>query len=163
MSLLSKFLNVFSWFKKNVIDHVKSTAIVAVTITEGIKTLLANPLASFLENVADTITNTQLPTEIATALNSVIPKILAVELAIVGLPDNPQDADVLAFENRVLGAFNVNSDNSKLYTVLGAQVYGIINTLAGNPKANFADYVTAIEQAYSDYKTDLASNASVTE
>ena len=123
MSLLKILTGIGAWFKKVFIDHTQSAASVAVTITEYAKTFLNSGIAGLLENLADSVTGTQLPTEAATAVNNAIPKILAVELSIEGLPDNPQPADILAFEQRVLAAFNVTGDNSKLYTELAACRY----------------------------------------
>lgn len=159
MGFLSIFTKAWTWFTKNFINHVQSAAHVAFVITETAKTLLANPVTGFLENLADTITGTQIPTNIANAINSVIPKILAVELEIQGLPANPTPADILAFENEILASFSVSNNNSKLYTVLAAQVYGIIQANITNGTTNFASWVVAIEQVYTDYKADLAANA----
>src|ERR1700676_2898622 len=159
--MFKKIIAVFVWLAINFVSHVKSAAPVAVTITEGIKAILANPVTGFLVNVADLVTGTQIPLAIANAINGLIPKVLAAELAIEGLPDNPTEAQVLAFEQSILGAFNVASNNSKLYTVLGAQVYGIIQTAESTGNTNFAGWVTAIEAAYVDYQKDLAANAIV--
>lgn len=159
MSILSPFVNVFAWFKKVFISHTSSAASVAVTITETVKVLLANPLVKFVENLADGITHTQLPTQIANAVSNAIPKVLAVELGLEGLPDNPTPEQVLAFEQSILGAFNVKSDNSKLYTILSAQIYGIIQTTLQTTPGKFADWVAAVETAYLDYQKDLTANA----
>ena len=157
MSLFTPLINAWTWFKKTVIDHVKSGAAIAVTITETVKTILNNPVATFLEDFADTVTHSQLPTQIAAAVNSAIPKILAVELAVEGLPNNPTPEQVLAFEQSILKAIGVNSNNSKLYTELGAQIYGIIQANIAGGTTKFADWVIAVEQAYQDYKADLAT------
>lgn len=161
MSILSPIISVFSWFKKVFVNHTVSAASVAVTVTETIKTLLANPITGFLLNIADAVTGTQVSTNVAAAINQGIIKVLAVELAIQGLPDNPTADQILAFENQIIGAFNINANNSKLYTVLAAQVYGIVQSNVANGKINFADWVDAVEAAYLDYQTDLATNAVV--
>jgi hypothetical protein len=124
--------------------------------------MLANPVFGLLTNIADAVFGTQVPSNIAALINAGIIKVLTVELAIQGLPDNPTDAQVLTFEQNIMKAFNVTSNNSKLYTVLGAQIYGIIQENIDNGKTNFADWVDAIEQAYLDYQKDLAANAPVT-
>lgn len=161
MSLISILTSSWDWFKKTFINHLISADKVAITITETIKSLLANPIAAFLENAADAVTGTQVPTNIANTINGVIPKILAIELGIEGLPANPTESDVLAFEQSILKAFSVSNNNSKLYTELSAQIYGIIQTAEATGKTNFADWVADIEQAYLDYKKDLAANAPV--
>lgn len=161
MSVFTVFIQAWTWLKKNFIDHIQSAAPVAIVITETIKTLLANPVASLLENIADTITGTQLPTNIANQITAIIPKILAVELGIEGLPPNPTPDQILAFEQAVLKAFNVNSNNSKLYTELAAQIYGIIQTAAATGVNNFATWVDAVEQMYAAYQKDLGANANI--
>lgn len=161
MSLISFITDAWSWFKTKFIDHIKSAAHVAFVITETVKTLLANPVTSFLVNVADSVTHTQIPTDIANAINGLIPKILAVELGIEGLPANPTPQDIQNFENNVMSAFNVNSNNSKLYTTLAAQIYGVIQTTINSGQNNFATWVNAVEQIYADYQKDLSANAPI--
>ncbi|MGZ3999153.1 MAG: hypothetical protein ACXVIY_00920 [Mucilaginibacter sp.] len=159
MSLLSPVLSVWNWFKKKFIDHAQSADTVAVTITNMAKTLLNNPVTGFLANIADAVFHTQLPTEVIAVVNGAIPKVLAIELSIEGLPANPTDADILAFEQRILNAFDVKADNSELYTKLGAQVFSIITTMVTNKAVSFADCVTAVETAYEDYLADKAQLA----
>lgn len=161
MSLISVVTSAWSWFKKNFIDHIQSSAHVAVTITEAIKAILANPITGTLENIADAVTGTQIPTALANVINGAIPKILAVELSIEGLPANATPDQILAFEQAILKAFSVSSNNSKLYTVLSAQIYGIIQSNIANGTTNFAGWVVAIEQIYTDYKLDLSANAPI--
>jgi len=161
MSFISVLDSIGAWFKKVFISHTQSADSIAVTITETIKTLLANPVTDFLANIADAITKTQVPTEIVSLLNAGIIKVLAVELGIQGLPPNPTPAQILAFEQAVMTAFNVKSNNSKLYTELGAQIFGIIQTNIANGTTKFSDWVIAVEKAYADYQQDLAANAVV--
>lgn len=161
MSLFSDILKPFKWLAGIFVSHAISAAPVAITITEAIKAILANPITGFLENVADAITGTQVPTTIANAINGIIPKILAIELSIQGLPANATADQILAFEQAILKAFSVTSNNSKLYTEIAAQVYGIVQTNIANGTTNFAGWVIAIEQAYLDYQKDLAANAVV--
>lgn len=155
MGLFTDLTRAWTWFKTNVIDHIKSGDKIAIVITETVKTLLTNPVTGFLLNIADAVTGSQIPTVIANTVISVIPKVLAAELAIQGLPDNPTPEQILAFEQSVLQAFSVSSNNSKLYTILSAQIYGIIQASVLNGKTNFADLVLDVEQAYADYKADL--------
>lgn len=161
MSVVTVFLQAWSWFKKNFIDHIQSAAPVAIFITETVKTILANPEVGFLLTLANSITGTNLPTAIANDITAIIPKVLAVELGIEGLPPNPTPDQILAFENAVMKAFNVNSNNSKLYTELAAQIYGIIQTAIASGVNNFATWVTAVEQMYLDYQKDLGANANI--
>src|SRR5690349_14376244 len=98
MGFLSPILSVFGWFKRTFIDHSKSAASIAVTITEVIKTILSNPVTGFLENITDGITHTGIATEVGTLINNAIPKVIAVELAIEGLPDNATPEQIVAWE-----------------------------------------------------------------
>lgn len=160
MSFLSSIIHPFVWLYKQVAKGVKASAPAAIVITEAIKTILANPATGFLENIIDAVTGTTIAVDAANQVTAIIPKILAAELSIEGLPDNPTQADILAFEQRVLAAFNVTSDNSRLYTVLSAEIYGIINaTVQSGKPITFAILVSDVEQAYIDYKADLAANA----
>lgn len=161
MSILSPIISVFNWFKKTFIDHTKSAASVAVTITEAIKTLLSNPIAHFLEEVVDSVTHTTIASNIAALINAAIPKILAIELGIEGLPDNPTPEQILAFENQILQAFSVAPGKDRLYTTLAAQIYGIIQANLSSGKTTFADWVVAVETAYQDYLKDLANSGIV--
>lgn len=154
MSLLAPVLSVWNWFKKKFIDHAQNADTVAVTITHMAKTILNNRVTGFLANIADAVFHTQLPTDIIAVINGAIPKVLAIELSIEGLPANPTEADVLAFEQRILDAFDVKADNSELYTKLAAQLYSIISTMVTNKAVSFADCVTAVETAYQDYLAD---------
>ena len=60
-------------------------------------------------------------------LKIIVPKVLAAELALKELPDNPTEKDIKKFADAVLKAFNVENNNSKLWTTFGAQVYGIVD------------------------------------
>lgn len=159
MSFLKSILQPFKWLLNKISLGVKAEAPIAVTITEAVKTILANPGTGLLENIIDSVTGTPIAVDAANLINAAIPKILAAELTIEVLPDTPTATQVLAFEQRVLAAFNVSADNSRLYTVLGAEIYGIINTQAQSGKPlTFATLVADIEQVYNDYKADLAAN-----
>jgi len=162
MSFISSLLAPFKWLASKITSGVKTAAPIAVTITEAVKTILSNPVTGFLENIADSVTGTNLPTALANDVIAIIHKVLAAELAIEGLPDNPTQAQVTTFEQAVLKAFNVSADNSRLYTVLGAQIYALVNTTAtsGTP-VTFAVLVADVEAAYQDYQADLAANAPV--
>lgn len=162
MSIISDITRAWSWLTKNFVSHTESAAHVAVTVTEAVKTLLANPVTGILVNIADAVTGTQIPASIANTINGIIPKILAVELGIQGLPSNPTEAQILAFEQSILSTFNIASNNSKLYTVLAAQVYGIVQSTIANGNNNFAGWVGAVGTAYADYQKDLSANAAPT-
>lgn len=152
---MSIFTKIGAWLKKVFTEGLQDADKIAISVTEGVKTALVDGIAGFIADVLDGLTKSNIPTEIVTLLQNNISKILAVELAIQGLPANPTQQDILTFEQSVLAAFNVTSDKSKLYTTLAAQIYGIIQAqLGGQTKLTFAQLVVDVEQAYSDYVTD---------
>jgi hypothetical protein len=157
---MSIFTKIGAWFKKEFSDILQDADKVAITLTEGIKTALVGGVLGFMAEGLDFLTKSNVPTEIVTLISNNIDKVLAVELAIQGLPATPTAADILAFEQRVLTAFGVTSDTSKLYTTLAAQIYGIIQTQnQAGTKFTFAVLVDDVEQAYQDYLTDQTANA----
>jgi len=155
---MSKLSNIWNWFKKNFLTAVESADAVAITVTEEAKTLLANGTGDFVAGLIDSVTKTGIAEEVVTILKKEIPNILAVELAIQGLPANPTPEQVLAFEQSILSAFGVLNNKSKLYTTLAAQVYGIIQSTINTTPGSFADWVIAVENAYQDYTNDDSAN-----
>ena len=149
------------WLGKEFTDFKQNGLKIAVAITEGVQTALKSgivtAIADVLSSVFPQVKN--LPQEIVAELQVLIPKILASELALEGLPDNPTPDDLLKFENAVLAAFNVNSDNSKLWTTLSSQIYARLQAFVGQPSVTFADLVEAVEGAYQDYLNDKANEA----
>lgn len=159
MGIFSFLKPVGAWFAK-VFKAVKTDgAKIAVAITEGIQGALKSGVVAALADLISGIFPgvKGLPQEIVADLNIWIPKILAAELAIEGLPDSPTEQDILAFENRVLAAFGVHDDKSKLYTVLASQIYGILKKHVDAGEAfTFASLVADVEEAYALYKQDVA-------
>lgn len=158
---MSIFTSVWTWLKKAFGTIENSADSVAISITEDIKGALASGVLGFLANVIDALTKSNIAAEVVSILEAKIPEILAVELAIQGLPANPTQADILTFENAILKAFSVTDEKSKLYTVLAAQIFGIIQTTVNNTPGKFADWVSAVETAYQDYLTDQAGTDSI--
>lgn len=133
---------------------LKAVAHTAVAITEEIKTLFAGGLIQGLAAFLDATLKTSIAVPVVTALNLAIPHVLAVELAIEGLPDNPAEADILKFENDVFTAVTGLSPlgTSKLYTTLSAEIYGIIKPqVDAHIPLTFAVIVKDVEEAYQDY------------
>jgi hypothetical protein len=161
MAILRK---IGTWLAK-VFKNIKTDgAKTAVAITEGLQTGLKLGILSTIADVVSALfpVTGNLPRVIVADLDKALPKILAAELAIEGLPDKPSQQDMLDFENRVLTAFNVHDDNSKLWTSLAAQVYGIIQKHAGEPDIPFSRLMADVEEAYQDYKADLTDTSSGT-
>lgn len=153
---MAKF-NLWTWFKdifKNVIKHAD---VVAITVTEEIKDALNTGAAGFFASLIDKLTKSHIAENIVDFLKTNIGKVLAVELAVQGLPDNPTSDDILKFETDILNAFGKISNTSKLYTTLAAQIYGLIDTTLKNTPdtpPTFAEWVRVVEGSYQDYLLD---------
>lgn len=156
-------MSIWTWFGK-IFKSVKNDGSkVAIAITEEIKKFVLNPVAGFLATLVDKIFDTHLAEDALTLVKNNINKVLAVELAIQGLPDNPTEDEISAFENEVVKAVtNLDtSGKSKLWTTVAAQVYGIIQTdINNNTPLSFAELVKDVEEAYQDYLKDLADSES---
>lgn len=141
---------------------LKIFAHAAVAITEEVKTIIGSGLIQGIAVFLDTTFKTHLAEDVIAGLNKIIPHLLAVELAVEGLPDNPTEQDILDFETRIYTAFTglPPLGQSKLFTTFGAQVYGIIKPQvdAGTP---FTFFLLAkdVEEAYQDYLKDVADNS----
>jgi len=152
---MSIFKKIGAWFAR-VFKNIKTDGVkIAITITEGLKTALSNGILDFIAQAIPG--HSDIPKEIVVLLNQWIPKLLAAELALEGLPDKPTDRDILEFEKRVITAFGKVDNKSKLYTVLAAQIYGIIKArVEDGASFTFAELVADVELAYKDYLEDIA-------
>lgn len=147
---------VEAWFKKVFISAQTKGDQIAIAITEDVQAALKSGI---VDGIAEAISATfpsvkNIPETLVADLKVVVPKILAAELALQGLPANPAPADIQAFANSVAAAFNVNTNNSKLWTTFAAQVYAILQQ---DTTSNFASLVADVEQAYQDLQADQAS------
>src|ERR1700749_1333049 len=125
---MSIFAKIGAWLKKAFTTIKDDADTVAITVTEGIKQAIADGLLPAIAILTDSLFKTHLAEDVIAILNANINKILAVELAIQGLPDNPTEQDIQNFGNAVVTAVSGLSPTgkSKLFTTLAAQVYGII-------------------------------------
>jgi hypothetical protein len=150
--------SVEAWFKKVFLATKTNFDTVAIAITQDLQNALnsgvVDVIAKFVEGTFPSVQ--KLPEAIVAELKLIIPKILVAELALQGLPDNPTQEEVQAFAESVAKAFNVNQSNSKLWTVFGAQVYGI---LLNDKTKTFASLVLDVEQAYQALQADLADQS----
>jgi hypothetical protein len=151
--------SVGKWLATAFKDITQDAAPVAVSIIEELQTLFKTGTTGFIASILDSLVKSQLPTEIINAVGAALPKLLAGALALEGLATNPTDAQIEAFEQAVLSAFNVTPDKSQLYSTVGAQFIAIIrsNTAPGQ-KFTFAVLVADLEAAYQDLQQDLAGN-----
>jgi len=160
---MSIFTKVGQWISKVWKSLKDNTDTVAIAITEevqaGLKSGTLTSLAQIVEDVLPT--SGKLPEQVVADLQVAVPKILAFELAVQGLPDNPTAADIQAFETNILTAFGLSNDHSKLWTTLAAQVYGIIKAdVDSGVKYTFAQCVIDVESAYNAYVQDLQNQQS---
>lgn len=155
---MSIFSKIGSWLKKVFTSIERDVAPIAVAITEALQQSLKDGTAGFIAKMVETIFPQVhgLPEQVVAILQKTVPKVLAAELALEGIPANPTEADILAFEQKVLGAFAIADNKSKLYTTLASQIYGDIQTYIGGPSHKFADIVAMVEQAFQQYKDDVA-------
>lgn len=152
---MSFFGGIINAIKKFFSGGFKNLDKVVLAVTEGVKKALNDGIFNFVAQILDTLTKSNVPTEIVDILNKNIYKVLAVELAVQGLPSQPTPDEILEFEKAVLKAFNVTSDKSKLYTTLAAQLYGLIqDQLKPGHGLTFAQIVAIVEQTYLDYLAD---------
>jgi hypothetical protein len=154
------FKKIGEWFKRAFATVKTDGAKVAIAITEGIQAALKSGVVGFLAKVIESIfpATHDIPEQAVAEINKLIPKVLATELAVQGLPDSPTEADILSFEQSVLQAFMVHDQKSKLYTVLASQIYGILQHHTQGTPFTFAELVADIEEAYQDYLKDLSEN-----
>ena len=155
MSLFSKIGDFLKKIWKGIKD---SSDTIAIAITEEIQgAIKSGALASAAQIVEAVLPSTgKLPEELVAKLESAIPKILAVELAIGHLSDSPTEDEIKEFEAAVLTAFGVLDDRSKLWSTLSAQIYGIIKAdVDAGTKYTFAQCVIDVEKAWRAYQQDL--------
>lgn len=150
------------WRLDKVFKHLKKDgAKLAISITETIKGLLDSGTLTFISEIVSKIipATKGVSEELIKILNKTIPKLLAAELAVVGLPDNPTEQDILDFEKRILDAFGLHDNKSKLYITVAAGVYGIIKAdVDAGKKMTFAELVADVEKAYKLFLKAKADN-----
>lgn len=134
-------------------DHVIR---VAVTVTNGVKDALASGTVDFIATIADGLTKSNVPSEIVGLIKLIIPKILAFELAIEGLPPNPTQDDIIAFETRALAALGISFQKDKVWATITAQVILEVKSMLNDGKITFAEAFQLGQDVYKDYKQDMA-------
>lgn len=153
-SILKSIFGKDGFFDRFFSHIIKDADVVAITVTEAIKSALDTGAAGFVAGLIDSLFRTHIAEDILIQLKKWIPEILAAELAVQGLPDNPTEQDIIDFENKILAAFSVHDQKSKLYSVLAAQIYTRLKKLSDLPEIKFADAVKAIEDMYQQYLQD---------
>lgn len=128
---------------------------VAISVTEAIKQGLDDGILPLL---ADIIPG-NIPKEVIALLEIWVPKLLAVELAIQGLPEKPTGQQIQDFTNVVIAAVASKSDlnKSQLWSTFAGQIYNLIESaINANPNhgLTFAQIIKIVDDAYNDYKLD---------
>lgn len=146
------FADAFKWVET---DGAK----IAVAIIEEIKTILGNPSTGFLASILDTLTHSNIPTDILATLQKELPGALAIATGIQNFPANPTEADIKTLETTVLTNLGVSSDRSQFYSTFGAKTVSIIRNLTMPGQTfTFATLVTAVEAEYQAYLTAKAGD-----
>lgn len=154
MSLKSILHDVGAWFTKAFKTVRDDADRIAITITQNLK--LASD-SGLLKVLTDLIPGT-LDDKILQFLQNALPKALAVELALQGLPDNPTPEQVKEFIDLVISKLASKNwqDQSKFYTSLSVNLYNQIeqdfNNHPDNANLSFAEVVSIIESAYAQIK-----------
>lgn len=156
-------LDVIKWIKGWRLDKAfhsfkEHADKIAISITEAVKTVLDGKVVSAIAEVIDHALGAHVAEDVLKVLNSATLKALAVELAIQGLPDNPNEEEGKIFEDTVVKAITGldPKGRSKFLTTFAAQVYGLIKDAVDSGETlTFAAIVGIIENAYQLYLTDL--------
>lgn len=144
------FAGAFKWVET---DGAK----VALAILEDYKTAASSGMIDFFAKIADGLTKTNVPTEIVTKINAALPNLMADALGLQALGTNPTDEQIQALSQQILTEWGMLDNKSKFYSVVGADIIGIIrkDTQPG-VVFNFAMATTDLKTVYDDYQAALA-------
>jgi hypothetical protein len=150
--------NIENWFSKEFKSFQQNGDKVAVAITTDIQLALKSGIVDRIANIVSAIFPSVkgIPEMAVNELQVLIPKLLAAELAIQGLPTNPTPEDLRNFATSIEKSFNVDNSHSQLWTTLAAQIYGI---LQNDSSLTFASLVADVEQAYQYFIQDQQATA----
>lgn len=145
------------WFS-NLWKGVKNASSkTAITITEeiqkGLKSGKINTVAQIIQTALPAAG--RLPEQVVKSLEVVIPKVLAVQLVLRDLPDNPTIDDLQKFSDNVLTAFGAVDDKSRLWTTMAAEIYKSIQSHLEDKKYTFAECVIDVEKAWRLYQAEI--------
>ena len=140
--------------------NADDAAPVAISITQGIKLALDSGLVKV---ITDLIPG-NLDNEIVGFLQTAIPKALAIELALEGIPDNATPEQIQEFillVEKSVGGKNWQ-EQSAFWTKLAVNIYNQIqadlNKDPNHANISFADMVAIVEEAYTAYKAHQAGD-----
>lgn len=119
---------------------------VVVAVLQEVKVAMKTGVVGFVANTLDELTKSKIPTEIVDGINKFLPAALSTALAIQAPPATADPATILAWEKTVLDAWNIHDDKSKIYSVVGADLLGIIN----KKNQTFAQRIKDLDKTYQD-------------
>lgn len=153
---MSFFKKIISWFAKagKTIEH--DAAKLAVIITEALKTGVGEKCLDIVGYIVDYLTKSGVGTEDVAKLKLILPNLMSIALGLEAPPDQATPEQLTAWGEAVLKALGINSDASKLYTTLAADLAKDIQTKIyanqGKP-LTFAQWVAIVEDAFQDYQS----------
>lgn len=157
MSVGSILKAIGHWFAKAFANIKKDAAPVAITITEYLKNAVDSGL---LKTITDLIPG-KMDDAVLEILKVALPKALAIELGLKGLPDNATPEQIQEFILSIEQAIGGKSwqQKSAFWTKYAVEVYSIIETQINNSpdheNLSFAQIVKIVQDAYEAYRQDL--------
>ncbi|MBS1915652.1 MAG: hypothetical protein JST87_05205 [Bacteroidetes bacterium] len=156
-------MSLWTWLSKIFNDVKVKVAPVVVGILNAIQGAEDSGIVDTIAKIIDGAFNTKIAETVNAALKTAVLDAIAAELAITGLPANPTDADIKAFETAIVTAVagkKAVGVKGKAVIDLGVQVYDIIQKIVAEhidgSKVTAAEIVIAVEEAYQDWQNDLA-------
>lgn len=153
---MSIFTRAWKWLKHALANGEQKVIPIAIAVTEGIKTALESGVPDFIAKFVETIFPQVhgLPDDLLKIMKENITKVLAAELAVKGLDGTPTPEQIQDFENKILEAFGLHDDKSKLYTEVAVRIAKDVDAFiqGGNQDRTFGQWVTFIEKEYVSIK-----------
>lgn len=132
---------------------------IAVGITEGVQAALKSgvveDVAKIIEGIFPNVKN--IPTDLVSQLQILVPKILSAELEVQALPAGATDEQIATFTNDVLTAFNVKADKSKLYSTLAGSLSKLFKAYTGEGSTmTWVEVLNEVEADFQAFKNEQA-------
>lgn len=122
----------------------------AVIVTQYIKPILDSPVSSVVLSIADAVTKSQIPTEIADDVKKAIPVFLAEETLLTSITPDMTEQQVNDIMEKMVQQWPNIPDQKKaeIYTTLSAKIYILIIQLSKGEKITFGEAASLVESAY---------------
>lgn len=132
----------------------------AITLTEEIQKGLKSGTIKNVAQIVQTVLPVTgvIPEKIVESLEKIIPKVLAVQLVLKDLPDEPTIDDLQKFSDSIFQAFGAMENKSKLWTTMAAEIYESIQFHLEDKKYTFAECVIDVEKAWKLYQKEIKQN-----